>query len=338
MRRLVHSLLRIVAGVLIGLALVFGALAAVLTQPTLGRLPMSGARRADPGRLRVHVEFLTRDVRPRDGAHPENLDRTAAYVREAFSQAGGRVEEEPFESRGATYRNVIASFGTDAGPRIVVGAHYDTFGELGPNPGADDNASGVAGLLELARLLGERETAGRIDLVAFTTEEPPFFAQADMGSAVHARALADAGVELWGMICLEMIGYSSPEQPWPNAFFRLLYPDTGDFAMVAGRYADRRLIRHLKRAMRGATDVDVHGFAAPSISAVPAIDASDHRSYWAHGYRAVLVSDTATLRNPYYHSELDTAETLDYVLMAGVVDGVLNAVVHAGAACEPADR
>ena len=123
------------------------------------------------------------------------------------------------------------------------------FGGFGANPGADDNASGTAGLLELARVLDSSSLAQRVELVAFTNEEPPFFASSWMGSAVHARSLRDADVE--GMICLEMIGYFSAVQDWPHPFFRWLYPDRGDFIGIVGRWSDAGLTRRVERAMRG---------------------------------------------------------------------------------------
>ena len=320
MQSLLRSLLRILGAALAGAAVLFGLAAAAITQPTFSVLPSHGLPAADPDRLRRHVEFLTTAALPRDSDHPESLDKAAAYLRDQFASAHARVREQTFEVRRRTYRNVIADLGPAAGPLLVVGAHYDAFGGFGANPGADDNASGTAGLLELARLLEGRALPLRVELVAYANEEPPWFGSPWMGSAVHARSLK--GQDVWGMICLEMIGYFTERQPFPNRLFRLLYPDRGNFIAVAGRWSDRALTRHLKRAIRGT------GFPAVSFTAPrdAGLDASDQRSYWDQGIPAAMVTDTADLRNPHYHAPGDTAGTLDYRRMARVVEGVAAAV------------
>lgn len=264
---------------------------------------------------------------PRDSDHAGKLELAAAYVADRLSESGGLVTSQPFTARGAEYRNVVARYGPAGGPVWVVGAHYDAFGSTGPMAGADDDASGVAGLIELGRLLGRRAPAVRVELVAYANEEPPFFGSGDMGSAVHARSLT--GRKVRGMVCLEMIGYFTARQPWPAAVLRLLYPSRGDFIGVAGRSKDARLARFLKSGIRGAGGIRVFSFSAPE---PVASDASDHRNYWAHGVPAVMVTDTAYIRNPNYHTSFDTPDTLDYIRMARVVDGVANALWHAAAA------
>jgi hypothetical protein len=321
MRFLMGRLLRILAAALISLALLLGLAAAAVTQPTFRTLPAVPRLAADPGLLRRHVEALAR-IPLRDGDHPESLDRAAAYVRSAYGRTRARVRDQVFQVRGRTYRNVIASFGPASGPLLVVGAHYDAFGGFGANPGADDDASGVAGLLELARLLDGRRLASRVELVAYANEEPPGFGSPWMGSAVHARSLN--GQDVRGMICLEMIGYFTEEQPAPNLLFRLLYPRRGNFIAVAGRWSDRALTRHVKGAILG-TGFPARSFTAPRDAG---IDASDQRSYWDVGIPAVMVTDTADVRNPHYHAPGDTADTLDYGRMAGVVGGVANGVIR----------
>lgn len=322
-RPLLSSALRILSAVTSTLVLLLVMAVLLIRQPVLGSVPFLGRERADPGRLRRHVEFLTIEAAPRDSDHPGSLDKAAAYLQAQFARAGARVSEQPFTGWGKTYRNVIASFGPDAGPLLIVGAHYDAFGDFGANPGADDNASGTAGLLELARLLGGQPLSQRVVLVAYSTEEPPFFASPKMGSAVHARSLEPSRVR--GMICLEMIGYFQEKQPWPHWFLRFLYPDRGDFVAIAGRWSDRTLTREVKRAMRGAETVPVYSFTAPRSAG---LDASDQLNYWDRGIPAVMVTDTSFVRNANYHTPADTAETLDYERMAGVVDGVFNAVLH----------
>lgn len=175
-------------------------------------------------------------------------------------------------------------------------------------------------MLELARLAGRANLRVPLVLVAYSTEEPPFYGSEGMGSAVHAQSLS----AIRGMICLEMIGYYTREQRWPNWLFELLYPSNGNFIGVAGRWRDRTLTRHVARAIRGARGVGVCTFTGPRET----LDASDHRNYWDRGWSAVLVTDTAYLRNPNYHTARYTAETLDYKRMAHVVDGVFNAALR----------
>src|SRR5262249_45198793 len=139
-------------------------------------------------------------------SHLENLDAVAAYIKNEFSQITASVSEQPFRVQGKSYRNVIARFGPDSAERIIVGAHYDA---AGPLPGADDNASGVAGLIELARLLGRQAPRMRVELVAFTLEEPPYFGTTGMGSSVHAESLRKENIRVRAMFSLEMIGYFS---------------------------------------------------------------------------------------------------------------------------------
>ena len=250
----------------------------------------------------------------------------AAYVAAELRRAGARVSEQAYHVDGAgQYRNVIGSLGPETRERVVVGAHYDAAGAF---PAADDNASGVAGLLELARLLGARDaTAARIDLVAFTLEEPPYYDTRWMGSHVHAQALQREGAVVRGMIALEMIGYFSDvpgSQRFPHPLLRLVYPSTGNFIAVIGRLGEARLARRVKRVMQAVTLLDVYSMNGPAW--IPGLDFSDHRSYWAHGYPAVMVTDTAFYRNDRYHTARDTPETLDYGRMAEVVRGVHAAV------------
>ncbi|HJX29786.1 MAG TPA: M28 family peptidase [Thermoanaerobaculia bacterium] len=282
--------------------------------------------RTQPARLESHVRTLVGSFGPRDEEHPENLERVAAWIRGELERAGGTVADQPFQVGGATYRNVSALFGPDTRDRIVVGAHYDT---AGPLPGADDNASGVAGLLELARLLGTSTLKKRVELVAYPLEEPPYFASGEMGSAFHARALKAQGVRVRAMICLEMIGYFSDapgSQEFPVAALRAVYPSTGNFILVTGKPGQGGLVRRVtKRMRRGAAPLDVRSIVAPA--SLPGVDFSDHRNYWAQGWDAVMVTDTAFYRNPSYHTARDTPEKLDYGRMARVVDGVHAAVL-----------
>lgn len=296
-----------------------------MTQPLLTGQPSSTARLVDPALLKRHVIKLSQELTPRDEAHIENLDRVAVYIKEEFQKTNARVSEQPYRVEGKSYRNVIAQFGPTTGRRIVIGAHYDT---AGPLPGADDNASGVAGLLELARLLGEQPPGILVELVAFTLEEPPYFRTTGMGSSVHARSLKEQHKEVVTMISLEMIGYfndSVGSQHFPAAVLQAFYPSRGDFIAVVGRVGDGLITRRIKAAMLGSGSLKVYSINAPAF--IPGIDFSDQLSYWDAGYRAVMVTDTAFYRNLNYHTANDTADKLDYERMAQVVAGVHSALV-----------
>src|SRR5262245_17167867 len=205
------------------------ALFLYVTQPLIGGANIPAPISVDPTKRETHVRALSQSFVPRDESHPENLDRCAAYIRGEFERANARVSEQPFTVDGKTYRNVIAHFGPETKEMVVVGAHYDA---AGPLPGADDNASGVAGLRELARLLGNKQLPMRVELVAYTLEEQPYFRSEQMGSAVHANALKQEGAVVRVMFSLEMIGYFSDardSQHFPSSAFSLFYPTEGNF-------------------------------------------------------------------------------------------------------------
>jgi Zn-dependent M28 family amino/carboxypeptidase len=319
-RTLVRSLIRISAGVLLGLALLVGGFGFWIRQPIFGSVAFPEGPRADPHRLQAHVERLC--AQPRDALFSTGVEMAADYIAASFAKTGSRVTEQRYATGRATSRNIVARFGDQPGPLLVIGAHYDAYGGM---PGADDNASGVAGLLELARLLDARRPGSPIELVAWSTEEPPFFGGPGMGSAVHARLLVENAVDVRAMIGLEMIGFFTRRQPYSNLPLYLIYPWSGDFVALVGRPADRALVRRSKRIFRGAASVPVVSYSGPVGFGS---DLSDHRNYWDAGYPAIMVTDTAFWRNPHYHTEDDLPDTLDYTRMAGVVDGVLALALH----------
>jgi hypothetical protein len=317
----IKSLLRTVVTAVLGLGILIAVLGLFIRQPSFRTVGYSISERSDQSRLEAHVRFLSDTVLPRNTRNLDNLNRAADYIAEALAGSGGRVEEQPYHAGGVLCRNIRARFGPDSGALLIVGAHYDVCGDL---PGADDNGSGVAGLLEIGRLLGTNPPPVPVELVAFSTEETPFFGGPEMGSAIHANALRDDKVAVAGMICLEMIGYFTERQPSPHWIIGLLYPRKGDFITVVGRWHDRGLVGHVKAAIKGAGGVRACSFTGPPILGA---DLSDHRNYWFAGYPAVMITDTAYIRNPNYHTALDLPETLDYRRMAAVTDGVLNAVI-----------
>ncbi len=320
-----RSIIRIAVAVLALLLIGVLGLKYAITQPVMGSNSRILETAAQPGNLERHVRFLAEDAFPRSFTHPENLDDAADYVREHFLAAGLTVQEQIYKVREFTARNIIGRIGPEDGPRIILGAHYDVCGD---KPGADDNASGVAGLLEAARILTRADPQVRIDLVAWSTEEPPFFGTPEMGSAVHAASLKNAGIDVRAVLCLEMIGYYSDKQPAPLPVFKLLYPSTGDFILIAGRWQDRDLVGTIKKSFRGISGLETESYCGPTGIGT---DLSDHRNYWANGYPAVMVTDTAFIRNEHYHTAEDTPDSLDYNRMARAVDGVVNAVLHLAA-------
>ncbi len=311
-----------------GVAIVVGAFLWVLMQPvfwgTQGALPPA----VDSNILEAHVRVLSETFHPRNFEKPENLEAAASYIHDFFVATGAAVEDQIYDVDGHSVRNVIARFGPADGPLIVVGAHYDSEASS-RTPGADDNASGVAGLLELARLLQGKPLSKRVELVAYTLEEPPFFATDTMGSAAHARYLRSANQDVELMIALEMIGFFSDEadtQGYPVSALGLLYPDRGDFISIIGRISEIGVTRTAKQAMMAAMELPVYSMNA--VAEIPGVDFSDHRNYWKQGYPALMVTDTAFYRNSNYHRESDTANTLDYARMGNVVQGVFAVIEH----------
>jgi hypothetical protein len=296
-----------------------------VTNPIKPR-PFASEISADASRLRSDVEALTGLPGFRCFERPHDLDRAAEWVKSSLEESGLPVEQQDFAVGGRWFKNFIASYGPEGAPILVVGAHYDVCGE---QPGADDNASAVAGALEIARLLARHrpEVSHRIELALWPLEEPPNFRTENMGSAVHARSLAEREADVRGMICLEMLGYFSDEpgsQSYPAPGMGLVYPSVGNFISVVGNGGSWRFTRQVKERMAGATKHPVRSINAPA--AVPGVDFSDHLNFWEHGWNAVMITDTAFFRNPHYHLASDTAETLDYERMAQVVTGVYAAM------------
>jgi Zn-dependent M28 family amino/carboxypeptidase len=298
--------------------LLLGSIVCVTVQPAGSGTRAGPVVHADPELLQASVRELA--SKPRGWQNVERLDGLAEWLKAQLPNP----TEQTWEVKGHTYRNISALFGPNTGPRVVVGAHYDSADGL---PGADDNASGVAATLELARLFAEHPPAGQVELVFWSLEEPPWFREPEMGSAHHADALAAAKVDVRAVLSLETIGYYSDaegSQHFPSPLLGLVYPTTGNYIAVVGDLGQVSLVRTVKDAMRGASDLRVESINAPSL--IPGIDWSDHRSYWAHGWPAVMVTDTAPNRNANYHEGSDKPETLDYARMAKVVEGVHSAI------------
>ena len=327
----IHNLL-LAAGTLF---LIVAASIAIVTQPFVSAIP-SQPPQVDLKQLEAHVRHLSVDLYPRSHDQSRNINLAAQYINDQFEAAGGMVSIQVVTVREVKYQNIIARFGSASGPLQVIGAHYDSQGNVtggasGPRgytlnthtPGADDNASGVAGLLELARLLGRNPPPHPVELVAYTLEELPHFRTEHMGSAWHARSLRAANQELQFMLSLEMIGYFSDapgSQSYPLPGMSHLYSDRGDFIALVGNLRNFAITRRIKAIMAGATSLPVYSINAPP--RLEGIDFSDHLNYWNEGFPAFMVTDTAYLRNQNYHQSSDTYEKLDYRRMAKVVQAI----------------
>jgi Zn-dependent M28 family amino/carboxypeptidase len=277
-------------------------------------------------RLRAHVEMLAGTIGERNLWHPEALGRAADYIMAQLVGSGYSPEAQPFEVSGTRVRNLDAALmGTTRREDIVVvGAHYDSVSGC---PGANDNATGVAAMLELAHRLARTPASRTIRFAAFVNEEPPFFQTAHMGSVVYANAAKARGDRIVGMLSLETMGYYSDEkgsQQYPAAV-AMLYPDVGNFIALVANVGSARLLMDARRAFKSRTPFPVQSAAVPA--AIPGVGWSDHWAFWQAGYAAMMVTDTAPFRYPWYHTANDTPDKIDYEKLAQVVDG-LEAVIE----------
>jgi Zn-dependent M28 family amino/carboxypeptidase len=294
-------------------------------QPAGHRKEDAGAYAADiralGERLRGHVGHLAGAIGERHVRRPAALHAAERFIRESWSRLGYDVVRQPYQACGVESANLEITIRGRAEPSAIVlaGAHYDT---VDGSPGADDNASGVAALIELARRLRDARPARTIRLVAFVNEEPPFFYFGEMGSRVYARAARARNDDIRVMFSLEMLGcYSGTRgsQRYPP-LLRHFYPDRGDFVAFVSNLRSRAALRAAVRAFKHGSAFPVESLASPAI--VPGVSWSDQLSFWRAGYRAIMVTDTAFYRNPRYHCATDTPETLDYARMARVVEGL----------------
>ncbi|MDM3871467.1 M28 family peptidase [Porticoccus sp. W117] len=274
-----------------------------------------------PDILEHHVRVMAEQLPPRSSI-PKDLLKSADYIVQELEKNQITAERQIFLERGVEYQNIVAHFPGDGSgkSKIVIGAHYDVADQL---PGADDNASGVAGLLELARIYSQHPPSHPTELVAYALEEPPFFGTESMGSFHHAKRLSESGKPVKMMVCLEMIGFFTDEansQKYPAKFMESAYPTTGNYIAVVSNMENAGLTRDFKKAMVKHGELPVESVNAPAL--VTGIDFSDHRNYWKFNIPALMVTDTAFYRNPNYHTANDTPDTLNYQKMAQVIDAV----------------
>lgn len=272
--------------------------------------------------LRGHVRHLAGTIGPRNLERYSALQSAQRYIEAEFARAGYAPARYTYRAHGFEVANIEAiRRGSEARRAVVLGAHYDS---VALSPGADDNASGVAALLELARLCASGPPGSAdVRFVAFVNEEPPYFMTETMGSLVYARAAAARGERIDAMLSLESMGYFSDtagSQQYPVPF-SMFFPDRGNFLAMVSNFKSFPLLRLARSAFKSASTVPV--VASPAPERIPGVSWSDHWSFWQQGFRAIMLTDTVPYRNPHYHSSTDTPETLDYDRLAEVVSGCL---------------
>jgi Zn-dependent M28 family amino/carboxypeptidase len=281
------------------------------------------------GDLQNHVQYLAGAIGERNLAAYAPLERAAQYIEKFLKEQGYKVQSQEYKVEGRKVRNLIAEIpgGARANEIVVIGAHYDTVRDC---PGADDNTSGVAVLLELAAHLQHGHPARTLRLVFFVNEEPPWFQTENMGSWVYAKEVHRKKENVVAAVSLETIGmYSEVEgsQHYP-AGLRETYPSKGNFIAFVGNPSSRPLLEEAVRSFRAAKKIPAEVMAAPDVT--PGVGWSDHWSFWQEGYPAIMVTDTAPFRNPNYHRPSDKPDTLDYDRMARVTLGLFHVVKDLG--------
>ncbi len=271
--------------------------------------------------LHEHVLALSQQIGERNLQHYDRLEAAASYIRNSLQQQDYQVQEQDYSVSGKTCRNLYATLeGTDKSKGIVViGAHYDS---VAGSPGADDNASGVAAVLELARILKTEAPTQSIMFAFFPNEEPPYFQTKDMGSLVLAHEFAWKKLPISAMVSIESIGYYSDQpgsQKYPSGIASF-YPTTGNFIAFVSDLHSRRPLHAAISEFRRSTHFPSEGATFPSW--VEGVGYSDQWSFWQAGYPALMVTDTVPFRYPYYHTANDTPDKLDYDKMARVVVGL----------------
>lgn len=311
--------------ILIALLIVFGGLL-VLKITTFGWFGFAKVGKLQPKdeelieRLKAHVIKISQEIGDRSIFKYEELTQTADYITKQFKDLGLEVELQEYYIPGKPVRNIIAQKVGTKRPKevLIVGAHYDTCF----NPGANDNASGLAGLLELARFVASKEYAMTIKFIAFVNEEPPFFKTEKMGSFVYARKAKETDEDIRLAIILETIGYYS-DKAFSQRYPILLgpfYPNRANFIAVIGNPSSSGWARQVVKAFKRSSPLPIRSLIATGL--IPGVDFSDHWSFWKMGYCALMVTDTAFYRYPHYHQSSDTFEKLDYRCIALVVEGL----------------
>jgi peptidase M28-like protein len=270
--------------------------------------------------LRSNVQKLAGEVGERNMWHYAQLNAAADFIEDSFSRAGLRTRRDSYEMRGQPCHNIESEIPGNQPEIIVIGAHYDSvFG----SPGANDNGTGVAATLALAQRFATAKPKRTLRFVAFVNEEPPYFLSGEMGSLVYARRCKERGDKIPAMISLETIGYFSDtpnSQTYPSPGLGVFYPKVGNFIGFVSNVKSRALLRRVIALFRKNAKIPAEGASLPAF--IPGVSWSDQWSFWQHGYPAIMVTDTAPFRYPYYHSSNDTPDKLDYDRFTLVVSGM----------------
>ncbi|HWR16234.1 MAG TPA: M28 family peptidase [Terriglobales bacterium] len=329
-RKLFRPKVLIIVAVIVGLAYLVHWVRIGVRMPGRsysGRLePLDAYQGRIRDNLKTHVETLAGTIGERNLQHYDALNQAADYIRQTMESRGYSISEETYDISGKKARILYSSLEGTSTPRktFIVGAHYDS--AVG-TPGANDNASGVAALLELGRILKNESPGVSIMFVFFPNEEPPYFQSEQMGSLVFARQLQRRNVAIAGMMSLETIGYYSDQegsQRYP-APIGSMYPKTGNFIAFVGDTKSRELLQHCIEEFRLTTHFPSEGASLPGW--IEGVGWSDHWSFWQIGVPAIMVTDTAAFRDPHNHKADDTPDKLDYDKMARVVLGLKRVIV-----------
>ncbi|MCG8696455.1 MAG: M28 family peptidase [Bacteroidales bacterium] len=281
--------------------------------------------KAELSRIKTDLMAITSTEQYRNYRNIESLNEVANYILNVMKSVCDTAYYQCYVVGNREYKNVIGRVDGITKDKIILGAHYDVAGD---QEGADDNASGVAGLLELTRMLSGTKPNCTIELVAYTLEEPPFFQTKQMGSYVHAKSVYDNNENIKGMICMDMIGYfntNENSQEYPLNFLKLFYGNKGDFITVVQRLNGGKFSNRVNRLMKKQTYIKSKAFKGPQNLA--GVDFSDHANYWKFGYSAVLITNSAFYRNHNYHTSGDTIETLDLKRMCGVIEAIYHSII-----------
>jgi len=277
---------------------------------------------ASTNNLKVYLEQIIGNDSYRNYKNIEELQRVSAWIKEQMRLFGIPCQYQTYSVNGLGYRNVVCNLAAGHADKVIVGAHYDVFGE---QQGADDNASGVAGVIETARILAQQKSqlTQNIEFVFYTLQEPPFFKTEQMGSYIHAKSVQTQKDQIQGVYILDMIGYFDEKlvQDYPVGL-KWVYPNHANYIAAVSNVQSYDLGAKYCEEMRTLNRLECQRLVAPSF--VSGMEFSDHLNYWKFDIPAVMITDTAFFRNKNYHTEKDTLKTLNIGKMANVIDGLVN--------------